>query len=311
MVPKTDFKDNQLDRLSKLGEVVFVPDRNEKSLEWLADWAGDVEVLGLDPDVLGGFEKAMDGRLTELLERLTKLRAIALSTSDTGWINLEYCKKRGINVLNIPNYSAESVAESTLCFLLGLAKKVFVSDRREQRGEYSLEMGFELKGKTLGIIGLGSIGSRVAELGNAIGMKVVAWNRTPKTQNGVEMKSLDEVLQESDAISINLASCAETYDFFNKDKIGKMKKGVIVANLADRLLVDEKEMREALKNEKVGAYAFEGDDLKSGPLVGIETAIGFQSFAWYTKDALERLVDIWVGNMERIVKNCNYKYERL
>ena len=102
------------------------------------------------------------------------------------------------------------MAEHVVAFMLGAAKRIFLTDRRTQRGTYLLMEGFELKGKTLGVIGLGHIGERLAELGLALGMKVIAWNRTPKKVKGVKMVSLDKVLSGSDAISINLAENEDT-----------------------------------------------------------------------------------------------------
>lgn len=128
------------------------------------------------------------------MESLPNLKGVCLSTTSFGWIDLDYCKKRHLPVSNIPGYSRESVAEHALALLLCLAKRIIVSDRRTQKGQYKMEKGFELKGKTLGIIGLGSIGSRIAELGLAIGMRVIAYNRSPKSMPGVEMKTLAEVL---------------------------------------------------------------------------------------------------------------------
>ena len=173
---------------------------------------------------------------------------------------------------------------------------------RIQKGKYCLEEGFEIRGKTLGVIGLGHIGVRVAELGLAVGMKVIAWNRTSRRKKGVEMVSLRKVLAESDAISLNLAENEETKGILSKDNIAKLKKGVIVVNTADRSLVDEKAMAKALRSRKVDTYVLEGEDLCSPPLGGIENAILFKGFGWYTKEALERNKEIWIKNVEALAK---------
>lgn len=165
-----------------------------------------------------------------------------------------------------------------------------------------MEMGFELKGKTLGVIGLGHIGTKVAELGNAIGMKVVGYNKTPKQINGIEIKSLEEVLKESDVISINLADSKETTHFISKNEIENMKKGAIVVNLASREIVDEEEMAKALLDGRISSYAYEGEDLSNGPLSKIETAIGLKPFAWFTKEALDKAMEIWTENIVSLSK---------
>lgn len=300
--PKIEFTAGQQRMLEGCGLVVYTKNRNECSLEKLKKLATSSEILGADPDILGGFEKAQSGRLTQLIESLPNLKGVALATTSIGWIDLGYCRKRGIVVTNVPHYSTESVAEHVLALLICLAKKIILTDRRTQKGQYKLDMGFELKGKTLGIIGLGHIGSRVAELGSAIGMRVIAYNRTPKQKENVEMKSLDEVLAESDALSINVAHKPETEHFISQKEISKMKKGVVIVNLAAREVVDEEAMAEAIKSGQVGSYVYEGDDLESGPLAKIETAIGLKGFAWYTKEALDRATEIWTNSIISIAQ---------
>lgn len=189
-----------------------------------------------------------------------------------------------------------------LGLLLALAKKIIVSDRRNQAGKYKLDLGVELKGKTLGVIGLGHIGSRVAELGLALDMKIVAYNRTPKTATTAGMKSLNQVLAEADMISINLAANDETKNFISREQIDKMKPGMMIVNLANRKIVDETAIAAALKSKRVAAYAYEGEDLDSGPLAKIETAIGLKPFAWYTKEALANAAEIWTESILSLAK---------
>jgi len=299
--PKTEFDTALQEKLSSLGEVIYTKSREEYPLDELIELSEGSDIIGFDPDNIGGFELSRE-RLIRLMDALPTLRGLALSTTAFGYVDLDYCKKRNIIVTNVPYYSTESVAEHTIALLLGCAKRIFLTDRRTQEGKYRLEMGLELKGKTLGVIGLGHIGSRTAELGLAIGMKVIAWNRTPKQKEGIEMKSLDEVLSQADAIAIHLAENEETKGFLSKERIAKLKKGVIVVNTADKSLIDEEAMAEALKSGKVDTYALEAEDLISPPLGNIKNAILFRGFGWYTKEALERNKEIWVDNMVGIAK---------
>jgi D-3-phosphoglycerate dehydrogenase len=200
-------------------------------------------------------------------------------------------------LLVVPGYSKESVAEQAIAFLLGAAKRIFISDRRTNNGKFVLEQGFELKGKTLGIIGLGSIGSATAELAKGIGMKVIACNRSKKTMPGVKIVSFDDLLKQSDAISLHTTHEVSNNHMIGKSEIAKMKKGIFVINTVDRELVDEDAMAEGLKSGQVDTYVYEGEDLIHTPLAGLENAIGFKGFAWYTKEALQNLYQIWVGNI--------------
>lgn len=299
--PKSEFSPEQQKKLEQLGEVVYTTSRKEYEMTELLEMVKNSDILAPDPDNVGGFEKAKP-RLTQLLESLPNIKGVALATTSFGWIDLDYCKKRGIPVANIPGYSREAVAEHTLCLLLSLAKRILVTDRRTQKGQYKIGMGFELKGKTLGIIGIGNIGSRVAELGQGIGMNVIAYNKTPKEVKGVKMVSLEEVLTQSDAIAIHTTHLVENDGMIDKAELAKMKNGVIVVNTANREIVNEEAMAEAIKAEKVYGYAYEAENLESGPLVGLENAVGIKGFGWFTKEALERLMEIWVGNITAIAE---------
>ncbi len=300
-VSKEGFTEKQKSTLSGLGEVIFTEERKELPLDRLLEIAKSADIIAPDPDVFGGFEKAKSP-LTKVIESLPNLKGVCLSTTSFGWVDLDYCKKRNLPVSNVPGYSRESVAEHALALLLNVAKRILVLDRKTQKGTYKLEMGFELKGKILGIIGLGNIGSRVAELGLGIGMKVIAYNRTPITKEGVEIKSMDEVLSQSDAISLHTTHEDKNKHMIGKEQIAKMKQGIVVVNTVDRDLVDEEAMAGAVKSGKVYGYAYEGEDLIHTPLAGIENAVGIKAFAWYTKEALENLHQIWTDNIIALAK---------
>jgi lactate dehydrogenase-like 2-hydroxyacid dehydrogenase len=299
--PRSRFTADQQKTLSSLGDVSYLKDVNELPLTKLLEISKGAQMIAIDPDPFGGFEKAK-GPLTKVIESLPGLKGVCLSTTSFGWIDLDLCKRKKIPVSNVPGYSKESVAEQAIAFLLGASKRIFLSDRRTNKGKYVLEQGFELKGKTLGVIGLGNIGSRVAELAKGIGMNVVAYNRTPMKMKGVKMVSLGQLLKESDAISLNTTHEIKNSNLLGKAELAKMKKGVIIVNTVDRELVDEKAMAAALKSGKVDTYVYEGEDLVHTPLAKLENSIGFKGFAWFTKEALENLQRIWIGNIAALAK---------
>lgn len=163
-VPQSEFTKKQQKRLTGLGDIIYTDSRREYPIGELIELVKNSEILGADPDNLGGFEKAKP-RLTKLMEGLPQLKGVALAATSTEWIDLNYCRKRKVVVTNIPHYSTESVAEHALGLLICLAKNIIINDRKFRSGEeskFGSDPGFELKGKTLGIIGLGSIGGRVA-----------------------------------------------------------------------------------------------------------------------------------------------------
>jgi glycerate dehydrogenase len=294
--PQDSFTKDQLHTLSNLGNVTFTKTRDALPTSECIDMAKNADIIVCDPDPLGGFEKAKE-ELSKVIESTPTLKGICLSTTSFGWIDLDLCKKRNIPVCNIPGYSKESVAEQAIAFLLGAAKRIFISDRRTQKGTFSLYQGFELKGKTLGIIGLGSIGGNVAKLAHGIGMDVIAYNRTPMSMDHVTMVPLDALLAQSDAITLHTTHEVTNNNMIGEKELLKMKKGVIVINTVDRELVDEDAMAKALETGAVDTYVYEGEDLVHTPLAHLENAIGFKGFAWYTKEALENLHQILVSNI--------------
>lgn len=303
LCPQSEFSTEQQYKLSVVGEVIYTKSRDEYPLEDLIKLAKDSEILAFDPDNIGGFEKTPT-RILNLMEAMPKLKGLVLSTTAFGYVDKDYCKKRGIVVTNVPFYSTESVAEHTLAMILGCVKRIFLTDRRTQKNKYKLEMGRELNHLSVGIIGLGHIGERTAELCKAIGASVYAYNRTPKRMEHIQRKSIEEVLTKSDVIAIHLAENKETEHFLSKERIEMLKDGVVVVNTSDRSIVDEVAMAKALKSGKVDQYCFEGENPKGSPLSGIETAIMFKGFGWFTKEALEKNKEIWVDNIVGVAKGA-------
>src|SRR3990167_2589930 len=132
--PKSEFSEENQKRLASLGEVVYTDTRKELKLSDLKALASNADIIAIDPDNFGGFEKAKDV-VTKLVETLPKLKGVALSTTSYGWVDLDYFKKRNILVSNVPGYSRESVAEHAIALLLCLAKRIIVTDRKIQKGQ--------------------------------------------------------------------------------------------------------------------------------------------------------------------------------
>jgi len=181
--------------------------------------------------------------------------------------------------------------------MLLASKRIVESDRLTQQGKYTLLLGRNLHGKILGIIGLGQIGLRVAQLGQALGMQVLAWNRTPRSYPGIAFLSLKSVLKEADFLSLNLADSLQTKGFLNRGLIKLLKPGVIIINVSDRHLVDEEAIAAALQSGQVSHYVLEAGDLLSPPLSRLPNALLFKGFGWYTRESLAANKQIWVDNI--------------
>ncbi len=187
-----------------------------------------------------------------ILEKLPNLKFIATRSMGYDHIDLEYCKLKGIMVANVPKYGAHTVAEHTFALILAISRKIVPSVEQARRGDFSstgLE-GFDLSGKTLGVIGTGNIGVNVCNLGLSFGMSVLAYNRSQNPElvsKGVKYVSLDELLAGSDIITLHLPHTKETEHIINLSNLDKIKKGAVLINTARGSLVETQAIAEGLE----------------------------------------------------------------
>src|ERR1700758_2847537 len=192
----------------------------------------------------------------DLLAKAPKLRAVGRAGVGVDNINLAAATKRGVLVMSTPGGNSVSVAEHTFALLLSLARQVPRLDKaiHEGRWEKSSAAGTEVRGKTLGLIGLGRIGSEVAVRAEAFDMRVLAYDpfisEAAAHEMSVELVPLDQLLSESDFVSLHTALSPATQNLINKANIQKMKDGARIINAARGELVDEAALAEALKNGK-------------------------------------------------------------
>jgi D-lactate dehydrogenase len=209
----------------------------------------------LDVEIISIFA---DSRMDKnILEKLKNLKFICTRTTGYDHIDLEECKKRGIVVSNVPAYGIETVAEHTFALILAVSRRLIESFERTRKGIFSNKglTGFELKGKTLGIIGAGKIGRRVAEIAKAFGMKVIAYdifqNLEEAKRIGYEYVDLDRLLKEADIITIHANLTKENYHMINEFAFEKMKDGVIIINTARGAIIDTKALIKYLNSGKI------------------------------------------------------------
>ncbi|MCX8197559.1 MAG: hydroxyacid dehydrogenase [Candidatus Micrarchaeota archaeon] len=210
-----------------------------------------------DAEILSVFIYSKIGK--KELDLLPNLKMIATRSTGFDHIDVAECSSRGIVVSNVPEYGSKTVAEHTLALILAISKKLIPSVERTRRGDFSLNglRGFDLEGKTLGIIGFGRIGQHTAKLAKAFGMNVIAYS--PHIDSAIASKlgckpvSLDELLASSDIISLHAPLTKETYHMINSETIKKMKDGTILINTARGGLVDAKALVAALDSGKIAA----------------------------------------------------------
>ncbi|MFY9694813.1 MAG: NAD(P)-dependent oxidoreductase, partial [Xanthobacteraceae bacterium] len=205
------------------------------------------------PRLLDGYDICIDDHFympTPQIERCPALKHIVfLGTGPASYMSLADMAARGINVHIIRNYGDTAVAEHTIALLLAACRDIARMDREVRAGTWTPHEGVQLLGKTLGVIGLGGIGSEVLRIGHGLGMEVIAWNRTPKP--GSPLVPLDDLLARSDVISMNLTLNDETRGFLGPAQIARMKPGVIFVNTARAGLVDETAFIEALRSGRI------------------------------------------------------------
>lgn len=188
----------------------------------------------------------------ELIDKLPNLKFVATRSTGFDHIDLEYCKSKGIVVSNVPTYGAHTVAEHTFALILAISRKIVPSVEQAKRGDFSSEnlQGFDLAGKTLGIIGTGNIGKNVAEIALSFDMNVLAFSRTQNEElvsKGVKYLPFDEVLKASDVITLHLPHTKETEHIINLSNIDKFKKGAVLINTARGSLVETQCILEGLE----------------------------------------------------------------
>ena len=164
---------------------------------------------------------------------------VFLGTGARSYMNPEELAELGIEVHLIKGYGDTAVAECAIALMWAAARGIAEMDREMRAGNWLREDGMQLTGKTLGLIGFGGIAAEVARIARGSGMRVIAWNRTPKTHPGVEFVDLEKLLAESDVVSLHLLLNDETRGFLSRERIAAMKPGVILVNTARGAMVDE------------------------------------------------------------------------
>src|SRR3954470_10497777 len=230
------------------------------------------------PQVVGDYDIAIDDHSympTDLVRQCKNLKHIVfLGTGAASYMNVAELEAAGVNVHTIKGYGGTAVAEQTVALMMAACRDLARMDRNIRGGIWAPREGVQLFGKILGVIGLGGIGSELARIARALGMQVTGWNRTPRADASVPTAELDELLQHSDVISINLTLNDETRGFLDKARIARMKPGAIFINTARGALVDEAALMEALKSGHIGHAAldvFHNEPLKAGePIAAVD-----------------------------------------
>ena len=208
------------------------------------------------PRIIKGYDIAIDDHSympTPLVAQCPELKHIVfLGTGPASYMNVGELEARGTKVHIIKGYGDTAVAEHSIALMVAAARDVARMDRDIRAGAWITREGVQLKDKTLGVIGLGGIGREVARIGKGMGMNVIGWNRTKHAEISVPLVDIDTLLAKSDVVSMNLTLGDETRGFLSKERIARMKPGVIYVNTARGALADEAALIAALQNGHIG-----------------------------------------------------------
>ncbi len=253
-----------------------------------------------------------------VMDQLPKLKMICVSATGTNNIDLEYAEKKGITVSNVAGYSTESVAQMTFTMLLYLINRPYYFDAYVKSGAWSKSNMFthfghpfwELNGKKMGIIGLGTIGRRVAQISQSFGMEVVFYSTTGRNNNiNFKRFDLDTLLGTSDIVSIHAPLTEQTRGLINYEKMKMMRSCAILLNTGRGGIIVEQDLARALNNNIIGGAGIDVLEKEpiapDHPLLKItdkEKLIITPHISWTSIEARQRLIDRVARNIDEFRK---------
>ena len=212
-----------------------------------------------DPDTLAGRAEDADIAVIsnlpfkkEVMERCPKLKMLSVAFTGVDHVDMDYCHERGILVSNCAGYSNTAVSELVFGLALSLYRRIIECDRAVRAGKDKTGLvGLELSGKKFGIIGMGAIGTRTAQLAKAFGCEVLGFNRSPRQIEGVRMTDLDTLLSECDIVSLHVPLTDETRGLIGERELSLMKPDAVLINTARGPVVDSRALAAALKEGRL------------------------------------------------------------
>jgi len=264
---------------------------------------GEDELLRLLPGCVG-YLAGVEPITRRVLEAAKGLSVISRNGVGVDNIDLQTAERLGIRVLRAETATTQSVAELAVGLMFALVRAIPFSDRALKDGRWERRKGLELAGRTLGLVGCGRIGRRVAELALGLGMKVLAYDVFPEPafhpSPNFRYTSMAEVLQNSDVVSLHSPAQPENRPLIDAVALARVKKGVLLVNTARASLVDNQALAAALDQGKVAGAAidvFETEPPTGHPLVGNDHVIATPHIGGYTDESVDRAVGVAVDNL--------------
>jgi D-3-phosphoglycerate dehydrogenase / 2-oxoglutarate reductase len=292
---------SSIERLKNIATVIFYDQRALSEAELIERVHGATVILLFRPAFTKLSKPVPDGA--------TKLRMICISGTGVEDVAVSEATARKIAVANVPGPSNRAVAEHCLALLLSVARAVPAQDRAIRQGEWKAMEGIELGGKTLGIIGVGGISSELAPIARGLGMSVISWSRNNDAARaaaiGSRAVSFDELLTNSDVISLHVRLNDSTRNMIGQAQFARMKRGVIVINTARGGLIDEGALVHSVNSGQVrgaGLDVFSHEPLPPGhPFIVMDNIVMTPVSAWSTVDASARMINQSIDNVVKFL----------
>lgn len=263
-----------------------------------------------DPDTLAGRAEDADIAVIsnlpfkkEVMERCPKLKMLSVAFTGVDHVDMDYCHERGILVSNCAGYSNTAVSELVFGLALSLYRRIIECDRAVRAGKDKTGLvGLELSGKKFGVVGMGAIGTRTAQLAKAFGCEVLGFNRSPRQIEGVRMTDLDTLLSECDIVSLHVPLTDETRGLIGERELSLMKPDAVLINTARGPVVDSRALAAALKEGRlagaaVDVYETEPPIAQDHPLLTAPNVTATPHVAFATKEALYQRAAIVFDNV--------------
>lgn len=265
----------------------------------------------------------------EVIDKLVDLGVKIIALRCAGFNNVDLKHAEGkITVVRVPAYSPYAVAEHAIAMLLTSIRRIHKAYIRTRDFNFSLQnmTGFDLHGKTMGVVGTGKIGKVFIDICKGFGMRVIAYDKFPDKNSGIEYVQLNELFEKSDIISLHCPLTDETFHLIDENSIAKMKKGVVLINTSRGALIDAEALLDGIKSRKIGAacldvYEEESDfffeDLSGhilsddilARLISMPNVIVTSHQAFLTEEALFNIAETTVENVINVLKNGHSENE--
>jgi len=298
----------------------------DKFLELLKD--AEIEVV-MNPygrvikeDEMVELIKDMDGIIVgidpitkRVIDNASKLKVISKYGVGVDNIDLESAKERNIVVTNTPNANSNAVAELTVGLIISVLRNIPLSDRRVREKKWDRFIGYELYGKTLGVIGTGSIGKRVIKLLRGFDLNILCYDKFPDYEwaekENVKYVNFDELLKRSDIITIHIPLTEETRHLISERELSLMKKTAVIINTSRGGIINERDLYKFLKEGKIygaGLDVLEDEPPQNSPLIELDNVVITSHIGAHTQESIENMAFIAIDNLISVLKGKEPKF---